>query len=217
METVSAEVIRAEIKTKKESVSTGVDASKRHGLFRLFSQEWKCTNAVPQILAIVIGGHIVDMYLVTFLEYTKHTLWERIHTLLKEHHAFQNLERFFLGKGHSPHVPGHFSLETTYLFRNLCFGWTPQSQSPSPWLSLYIILNQFSTVFSPCALTSSVQTNADLIISQNGLLPLEGSKDMHTHRHNQLSLNPATLNTPQVGIWTCLWVLIYIHTVEGCV
>lgn len=31
----------------------------------------KVYQVVPQILAIVIGGHIVDMYLVTFLEYTK--------------------------------------------------------------------------------------------------------------------------------------------------
>ncbi len=161
------------------------------------------------------------MYLVTFLEYTKHTLWERIHTLLKKHHTFlQSRAVSVLGKGHFPHVPGHFSLETTYLFRNLFFGWTPQSQSPTPWLSLYILLNQFSplTVFSPCALTSSVQTNTNLLISQNGLLPLEGSKDMHTHRHNQLILNPATLSTPQVGIWTAISAStdIYIHTVEGC-
>lgn len=58
----------------------------------------------------------------------------------------------------------------------------------------------FSPHFSSMGLTSNVQTKTNLIISQNGLLPLEGSKDMHPHRHNQLSLNPATLNTVQVGI-----------------
>lgn len=33
-------------------------------------------EVVPQILAVVIGGYIVDMYLVTFLEYTQHTHFE---------------------------------------------------------------------------------------------------------------------------------------------
>lgn len=61
-------------------------------------------------------------------------------------------------------------------------------------------------------LTSNVQTKTNLIISQNGLLPLEGSKDMHPHRHNQLSLNPATLNTVQVGISAAISASTDIYT-----
>lgn len=90
------------------------------------------------------------------------------------------------------------------------------------WLDT-TVLNPFALTFSLCPCEAvphiflpftSVQTNTNLIISQNGLLPLEGSKDMHTQRRNQLNLNPAILNPAQVGILTAMSVSPAICTVH---
>lgn len=73
VETVSAKVVRTELETKKGSVSACCTAVRANQTPQFVLTIQPNSEGVPQILAVVVRGHIIDMHLVTFLEYKQRT------------------------------------------------------------------------------------------------------------------------------------------------
>lgn len=119
VETVSAEVICTEMKTKEERMSTRCTKNRCQDMALFVLTVYQCCTLDPgrchrRTHRRYVPGHIPGTYTTYMLSNQIHTLFTQ--NLAKGQHIFQVI----------------FPLETTYLFRNLRFGWTPQRQSPSP-------------------------------------------------------------------------------------
>lgn len=122
VETVSAKVVRTET---RKNLSTHADKMAQFILTfqSIFNIQFRSRTSDPgrchrRIHRRCGPGHIPGIH-------TTHTL-SNVGFTHNIYNAIEFREGYFLGN-YFPHVSDYFLLETTYLFRNLCFGWTPQS------------------------------------------------------------------------------------------